>query len=148
MKFLPEFSPVLLFRAMEIWGWSFFLLQFLLLWMSQQQARKLRQKLHPKFRQKLRPTCPLPSKRQTSPKTSLCRNPLLKWLRPEYFHAILGAILGLITQLTSPKIFWSNCLSRLATQATQSREVIRATIAWNNSRKLFYVIDYFHDYGN
>ena len=50
--------------------------------------------------------------------------------------------------MTSPKIFWSNCLSRLATQATQSGEAIRATFTWNNSTNLFLRNWCFHDYGN
>ena len=40
------------------------------------QGRKLREKLRGKLRDKLRPELP-PSKTETSPKTSLCRNPLL-----------------------------------------------------------------------
>ena len=68
----PEFSPVLLCRAVGISGWSF----FIALNISAKQARKLRQKLHPKLRQKLHPRWD-PSKMETSPKTSLCRNPLL-----------------------------------------------------------------------
>ena len=41
------------------------------------QARKLRGKLRRKLCEKLRPELP-PSKTETSPKTSLCRNPLLR----------------------------------------------------------------------
>ena len=40
------------------------------------QARKLREKLRRKLREKLHPELP-PSETETSPKTSLCRNPLL-----------------------------------------------------------------------
>ena len=41
------------------------------------QDRKLRERLRGKLREKLRPELP-PSKTETSPKTSLCRNPLLR----------------------------------------------------------------------
>ena len=51
--------------------WSFFALH-----VPAKQGRKLRGKLRGKLREKLRPELP-PSKTETSPKTSLCRNPLL-----------------------------------------------------------------------
>ena len=49
---------------------------FFVLNVPAKQARKLREKLRGKLRQKLRPELP-PSKTETSPKTSLCRAPLL-----------------------------------------------------------------------
>ena len=52
-------------------SWSFFALN-----VPAKQGRKLREKLRGKLREKLRPELP-PSKTETSPKTSLCRNPLL-----------------------------------------------------------------------
>ena len=57
-------------------GLKFLLKFFVALNVPAKQALKLRQKLPPKLRRKLRPKPP-PSKMQTLPKTSLCRNPLL-----------------------------------------------------------------------
>ena len=46
-------------------------------YLPEKQARKVREKLRRKLREKLHPEL-LPSKKETSPKTSLCRNPLLR----------------------------------------------------------------------
>ena len=58
------------FRA-EVFAEVFFALN-----VPAKQGRKLRGKLRGKLREKLRPELP-PFKTETSPKTSLCRNPLL-----------------------------------------------------------------------
>ena len=75
MKFFPEFSPILLCRAMEFLSWN-----FAEAWMSQHnKPENFGKNFAPNFAKKLRPKFPPPPKTQTSLKTSLCRNPLLKF---------------------------------------------------------------------
>ena len=58
-------------------GLKFLLKFFFALNVPAKQGRNLHEKLRGKLRAKLRPELP-PSKTETSPKTSLCRNPLLR----------------------------------------------------------------------